>query len=147
MKRTKLAVLMAALAVAAIMGFSAISYAWPGRHMGPPPGLTQEQHQQARQMRAEHFKAVNPLQQQLFAKQSELRALYYNDSKPSEAQVQGLIKEVAELQARIYAANSELQAQMSAQGIQRGWGHGGGSWDHKSRGWGHGGGPRGGCGF
>lgn len=108
-----------------------------------------------RDYHAEFRAKVAPLHEQLAAKRSELAA-QYNGGTADETKVQALIKDIAVLQARIYAAGLEYESAYSAQmasdgdsgydnygycGGVRGrgaWGHGGG-WSH-GEGWDHGGG-------
>lgn len=115
-----------ALAVAVIAGYSGMVYAWDNHHMnrGYYNNMNQEDQQKYQELQAEHFKQVNPLRQQLFARQSELKSLYLNNPNPDQAQVQSMTKEIADLQARLYAAQAEFQAQTGQHGPMMGYGGG-----------------------
>lgn len=151
MKKTKITALTLAFAMVAFLGWNGVSFAWSGNHMGGGNGagqnLTPEQYNKLQQLKGEYFNLTNPLQQQLYAKQSELKALYYNNSSVDQTKVQSLTQEIADLQAKLYAANVEFEGKINAQGIpvNAGWHNNGNNWGHGSgHGGGHGGGHRGG---
>lgn len=53
---------------------------------------------------------IAPLEQQLYAKQAELDAIYAS-AQPDTARAQQLFKEIGELQGQLFAAQTELRAQ------------------------------------
>lgn len=126
MRLSKLTGFTLALVMVAILGLSTISHARGGNHIGygnGGPAMSEERYTQMREMRMERFKAINPLQQELFAKQSELQALYYSSDKPDSAKTQALVKEIGEIKAKIYAIDADYDAKLNALGISnRGFG-------------------------
>lgn len=131
MKKTSLRSATLALALAAIVGFSGTALARGPMYGHPGMNMTPEQYSAMQETYAEFDKTILPLRQQMFAKQSELQALYYNGTPESDPKVQALIKDINDLDAKLYAANGELRARMSEKGIpfgpgmRHGYGHGG----------------------
>lgn len=139
MKKTKITALTLAFALITFLGWNGAAFAWSGNHTGGGYGagqnLTPEQYNKVQQLKSEYFKLTNPLQQQLYAKRSELKALYYNNSNADKAKVQNLTQEIADLQAKLYAADVELESKINVQGIPVNMG-----WHNNGNNWGHGGG-------
>lgn len=116
---------------------------------------------------------VAPIQQQLYAKEAELDAVYANP-QPDTAKAQQLFKEIGDLRGQLFAAEAELRSQVGDSGApyggmhhpgefsgyndsydgmhhpgefsQSGYrGNRGGNWGHRGGGYmGHGGGHHGG---
>ncbi|GFH62464.1 MAG: hypothetical protein ZNDK_0235 [Candidatus Desulfovibrio kirbyi] len=121
MNKRTLRLSIIALTMAALLGVAGMADAygpWGKNDMSP------EQHAAMQEMYAESGKTIQPLQQQLYAKQAELDALYYKDTPLNDPAVQALKKEVNDLDAKLYAAHAELRAKMDAKGIPYGRGAG-----------------------
>jgi hypothetical protein len=86
-------------------------------HMMGQAGMTPEQHQAAQDRYIEFEKKMQPLRKQLYAKRAELDALYYSEAPQNDAKIQSLIKDIAELDARLYAAHLEMRKQMGDQAM------------------------------
>lgn len=104
-----------ALGMAVIIGISGTAFAYPGGHRGAG-AMTQEQQAAAQEIYAEHDQKTAPLRQQLMAKRSELDALYYSQNTDS-GKAQSLYKEIADIQARLFTANTDLRKKLSDKGI------------------------------
>ncbi|MDR2820741.1 MAG: hypothetical protein LBB60_09475 [Desulfovibrio sp.] len=123
MKKSKL--LLSFLALAILSGVSgaanAGSHGYRGMNMPP------EQYAAMQEAYAEAGRTIQPLEQQLYARQAELDALYYKDIPQSDPKSQALIKEIGELEAKLYAARSEMRAKLGDKGFAPGRGawHGG----------------------
>jgi hypothetical protein len=118
----------------------------PGGH--PGMSLTPEQFAAMQEIHAEFSKRIQPLQQDLYAKQAELDAFRFKGTPYEDPAVQKLIREIDDLDTQLYAAHKELRARMNAGGIPyygHGMGPGYGGW-HRGPGYGRYGGP-GPCGF
>jgi zinc resistance-associated protein len=147
----KIALTMA-LTLAVALGSAGIALA---RHHAYQ-NMTPEQYQAVQEGYAEFDRTTEPLRRQMYAKQAELDALYYRDVPQNDPKVQALVKEVADLDARLYAAGQDLNKRLNDKGVPAyggmgnrpgcpmwgmpGYGHGGGMMGH---------GPmrRGGCGW
>ena len=149
MKKSKLTVTIMAMLTVAAIGFAAIAIAGPhyGQMWGPHHGMQSNvspEHNKAMQDAYIKFdQKTQPLQQQLYAKQAELDALYYNGTPPNDPKVQSLMKEMVDLDMRLSEAHLEIRKQMAGMGIpfyggRMEAGYGGHAW--------HGGGRGGGCG-
>lgn len=60
---------------------------------------------------------VAPIQQQLYAKQAELDAVYANP-QPDTAKAQQLFREIGDLRGQLFAAEAELRSQVGDSGGQ-----------------------------
>lgn len=116
---------------------------------------------QAQEAYNAYSQKVAPIEQQLFAKQAELDAVYANP-QPDTAKAQQLYKDIAELKGQLFAAQAELRSQVGDSGapyagmhhpgeFSQGGGYGnmghrgGGYMGHRGGGYmGHGGGHHGG---
>jgi Spy/CpxP family protein refolding chaperone len=99
--------------------------------------LSSEQWSKVASLRDAHMKAVMPIQNQLFAKNNELRLLW-NQVNPDEAQIKAKGKELGELQMQMRekatqfmldvrkVLTPEQQTKLSAMGPGMGRHHGGG---------------------
>lgn len=117
MKQNMLGATITALVFAMVLGVSGIAFAhghWGGGYNNT---LSPEQQKAMQEMRAEFDSKIRPLQQQFYAKQAELDALYYKGTPQDNPKVQSLIKELSELDTRLYAAFGELHRQMSEKGL------------------------------
>ena len=64
----------------------------------------------------EHLKVIAPLQQQILAKQAEISAQYAGD-KPDAGRIQALTADLGTLNAKMYAEQSALHAQLVKSGM------------------------------
>lgn len=115
MKRTKVTSTVMALAFALALGFVGIASAQP--HMMGYQNMSPEQHKVMQDTCAEFDKKVEPLRQQLYAKQTELNALYSKGTQQSDPKVQSLTKEIGDLDGKLYAARADLRKQLNDKGI------------------------------
>lgn len=142
--------LAATFTLIVFLSCSGTAFAWRGNHMGGGYGagqnLTAEQYNKLQQLQNEYFNLTYPLEQQFYAKQAELNALYYNNSNIDGDKVQSLTQEIAALKTKLYTANTEFEGKISAQGISVNpgwynnagyWGHGGYGGHHGGHGWRH----------
>ena len=106
-----------ALALTAVIGFAGTSSAQGHRGYGYYDDMSPEQQKAMQEMRAEFDNKIRPLQQQFFAKQAELDALYYKGAPQDDPKVRSLIKEVNDLDAKLYAAYGDLRRQMNEKGL------------------------------
>ncbi|CAK7041674.1 MAG: hypothetical protein DELT_02852 [Desulfovibrio sp.] len=151
MKKSRILTMLAAVGMVSILGFAGVANANPlwhgnsGWHGGGGAGVTQEQQTALQQIYADYDKQAAPLQRQLQAKRAELEALYYGGNKDS-SKVQTLFRETGDIEAKLFALNSELRTKLEAQGFSgyggqagmngynyRG-GHGGGHGGHRGGG-------------
>jgi hypothetical protein len=79
--------------------------------------LSPEQQKAAQEIQAAFDARIRPVQQQFFAKQAELDALYYRGTPQNDPQVQSLMKEIRNLDAELYAAFAELRKQVNDKDI------------------------------
>ena len=128
MKRTTIFPGAASLALAALLGLSGLAFAGPGRGHHPEMDMTPEQYTASQEVRNEFHQKIRPLQRQMFAKEAELDALYYNGVAENDPRVQGLLKEADDLKVRLQALHGEMRSRMKERGVPqaygRGWGHG-----------------------
>lgn len=138
MKRSHIITTTLALGMAVIIGMAGVASAYPGSHGWGNTAMNQEQQAAAQEIFAEHAKAVSPLHQQLMAKRAELEALSYGKNV-DDAKAQALFREVADIKAKLFKANSDLRAKLEAKGIAGGYGGHGGHRGGNGYGWGCGG--------
>ncbi|GAB6124938.1 Spy/CpxP family protein refolding chaperone [Humidesulfovibrio idahonensis] len=82
-----------------------------GPMMGPLAQLSPEKQEAARKLMAENAKAMFPLHQSLYAKFAELEAL--NAAGDGESgKAKAVIRDIADLNAKMLVANSKFRAQM-----------------------------------
>lgn len=127
MKRLQMMTATLALGMAVILGAAGIASAYPGGHGygWGNTGMNQEQQAAAQEIFAEHAKVVSPLHQQMMAKRAELEALSYGKNV-DDAKIQSLYREIGDINAKLFKANSDLRAKLEAKGITGGFGgHGG----------------------
>lgn len=139
MIESRISTVLAALGMVAILGFAGVANANPLYHRGGGNALTPEQQTALQKIYSDYDKQVMPLQNQLQAKRAELDALYYNNSGES-SKAQTLFREAADIEAKIFALNSQLRSKLEGQGFagyagMNGYHNGGGH----NRGGGHGG--------
>ena len=167
MKRTKITSTVMVLAFALVLGFAGIASAQP--HMGYQ-NMSPEQYKVMQDTCAEFDKKAEPLRQQLYAKQTELNTLYQQGTPQSDSKVQSLVKDIGDLDGKLYAVRADFRKQLNDKGVpvyggmgygygcpmmgMTGHGHGGGMMGHGGGMMGHGGGmmghgmmQRGGCGW
>ena len=116
-----------ALVLVALLGFSGLANAqmmgpgmMGGQGMGMMGGnmmgLTPEKQAAMQKIYSEHYTATAQLRQQIFAKQSELNAQLYGGAT-DDKKVQGLTKEIGDLNARLFEAQVNLKRQLTKEGI------------------------------
>ena len=98
MKRTKVTSTVMALAFALVLGFAGIAGAQP--HMMGYQNMSPEQYKVMQDMHVEFDKKAEPLRQQLYAKQAELNALYYQGTPQNDPKVQSLLKDIGDLDGK-----------------------------------------------
>jgi zinc resistance-associated protein len=96
-------------------------------HGGP---LSPEQFTAMQEIHAEFYKRVQPLQQDLYDRQAELEALLFKGAAYDNPEVQKLMREIDDLDTKLYTAQKELRSRMIAKGIPprgsgMGWRYGG----------------------
>ena len=79
--------------------------------------LTPQQFAAMQEIHADFYKRLQPLYQDLYAKQTELDAFRYRNVPYDDPAVQKLLREIEDLDAKLYAAHKEMRAQMNAKGI------------------------------
>ena len=144
MKNFRLISTATAMAFAAFIGLTGVAGANPLYHNWMAPGLTQEQQAAMQQVYLDYEKQILPLQRQLEDKRVELDALYYGNSGDS-GKAKTLLQEAADIEAKIFAANSEFRSKLEAKGVagfdgyygMNTYGYGGHrGWGGHHRGWG-----------
>ena len=123
MNRIRMLATVAALGIATTIGAAGTASAFSGHSGWNGQPVTQEQQAAAQEVFAEYNKRAAPLQQQLMAKRSELDAQYYGQ-KTDDARVQALFKEIADIESKLYAADTELRTKLVDKGLDTG-GYGG----------------------
>lgn len=136
-----LALLSGLLATAA---FSGTAEAYRGNCGWGGAQLTPEQQTAAQEIYSQHDKAAGPLYQQLAAKRAELEAQRFAE-KPDSGKVQGLFREIADIEARLFTINTEFRSRLSDKGIACP--GGGGGYHNQGYGGYHGGRHNGGSGY
>ncbi|HCL6053591.1 MULTISPECIES: hypothetical protein [Citrobacter] len=102
-----------AISVTIILGIAGSASANPERSQGVSP----EQQDVIGKIYSEYDSKTLPLQQKIIVKQSELDALFYEGSEKNTAKIQSLIKEIGELRAQKYAAQSEMRSRLDEAGV------------------------------
>jgi Spy/CpxP family protein refolding chaperone len=116
MKRT--AMVMSLVAVLALTASAALAWG-PGRGMGGGrgngfpaiPNLTAEQSSKITALREAHLKGIEPLQQGLLTKRTELRALWQS-SNPDEAAIKAKQKEILDLRSQLQDKATDLRLEI-----------------------------------
>lgn len=127
MKTSRMHILTLMLALVALLGLSGLANAQimgPGMMGGPGMGmmggnmygLTPEKQAAAQKLYADFYAKTATLRQQLNAKQYELNTLLYSPTQ-DEKKVQGLSKEIADLSAKLYEAQTAFQNQLAKEGL------------------------------
>jgi len=132
MKRIKMFAAALAVGAAILVGTGGTAMAYPGNHWGGQ-GMNQEQQAAIQKEYADHYQAIAPLQQELMAKRSELEAMYYGNTVDNN-KVQSLFKNIADLEAKLFTANTAFQKKLADKGIPYGgygMGYGGGYGGHR----------------
>lgn len=139
--KTKILIGMAVVLAVALVASAALASPGYGRGAGygtgygvpPVSNLTPEQATKMQSIREAQFKDISPLQQQLLAKKTELRAAWLLQN-PDQAKINTLQKDILNLNAKIQerATNARLearkvltpeqQAQLTAYGAGMGYG-------------------------
>lgn len=140
MKKPRLMTMLAVFGLVSVLGLSGIANANPLYHSGTSAAMTQEQQTALQQIYADYEKQAAPLQRQLQAKRAELDALYYNNNGDS-SKAKTLFREISDLEAKLFAVDSDLRSKLEAKGISSYGRNGGSGYAH---GGGHGGRHRGG---
>ena len=129
------AMALAASAALAGPGYGRGAGYGPGYGNPPISNLTPEQATKIQSIREAQFKDIVPLQQQLFAKRTELRSLWLSQN-PDQVKINTLQKEIlnigGQLQEKATNARFEMrkvltpeqQAQLTVYGFGRGYGKG-----------------------
>jgi hypothetical protein len=115
-----------------------LAFAGMAHARGHWSSLTPQQFAAMQEIYADFHKRIQPMQQEMYAKQAELDAFRFRDLPHDDPGVQKLLREIEDLDAKLYAAHKEMRAQMNAKGVpfhSRGRSYGG-------MGPGHGGGGR-----
>ena len=115
MKRTKVTSTVMALAFALVLGFAGIAGAQS--HMMGYQNMSPEQYKVMQDMHVEFDKKAEPLRQQLYAKQAELNALYYQGTPQNDPKVQSLLKDIGDLDGKLYAVRADFRKQLNSKGI------------------------------
>lgn len=102
-----------AISMTFILGITGYANANTDRYQG----ITPEQQLAIGKIYSEYDSKTQPLQQKIIVKQSELDALLYEGGEKNTAKIQSLIKEVGELKAQRYAAQSEMRSKLDEAGI------------------------------
>jgi hypothetical protein len=105
------------LALALTLGLAGTAAA-----QGPQGGcgyysLSPEQQKAAQEIQAAFDARIRPVQQELFAEQAELDALYYRGTPQNDPKVQSLMKKIRTLDSELYAAVAEQRKQMNDKDI------------------------------
>ncbi|MGF7167867.1 hypothetical protein FHW04_004266 [Pantoea sp. AN62] len=79
-------------------------------------GMTPDQQISVNKIYSEYEKTISPLQQQLIIKQAEFDSITYGGTSQDTEKAQSLIREIGELNAKIYAARSEMRSKLEAFG-------------------------------
>jgi Spy/CpxP family protein refolding chaperone len=138
MKQRILILTVLALGVAVLIGAGTASAnpAWHGnQHDGSYySNLTPDQQTEAQKLFSTHAQKVEPLRQQMYAKRAELDDLYSSD-KADSSKAQTLLKEIADIETKLYNAHMEFRKNLDAQGLNT-VGMGPGYGDGRGRGYG-----------
>ena len=118
MKAKTLTIVMA-LFVLALFASAAIAGPGYGRGMGYGPGygvppvsnLTQEQTTKIQTIREAQLKEIAPLQQQLLAKKTELRAAWLSQN-PDQAKISALQKDILNISAKLQEKTTNARFEM-----------------------------------
>ena len=118
MKAKTLTIVMA-LFVLALFASAAIAGPGYGRGMGYGPGygvppvsnLTPEQVSKIQGITEAHLKEIAPLQQQMLAKRTELRAAWLSPN-PDQAKINALQKDILNLNARLQEKSTSARLEM-----------------------------------
>jgi Spy/CpxP family protein refolding chaperone len=110
----KIAVTMSLLLAVALMASAAFARPWGGRFygMGPMvPSLTPEQSQKILALQQAHLEKITPVQQELFAKKTELRNLWLSQN-PDQAKISALQKEIFDLVDQVQKESISLRTEI-----------------------------------
>lgn len=143
--KTRMSILTLSLALVAVLGLAGMASAQgmmgggmmggsgmggmgmmggPGMGMGGMYGMAPEKQAAIQKLYVEYNTATAPVRQQLFAKQSELSALYYSGTTDTK-KFQTLTREIGDLNAKLYEAQMNLRNQLAKEGVPAsGMGHG-----------------------
>ncbi len=141
--KTRMSILTLSLALVAVLGLAGMASAQgmmgqgmmgqgmmgqgmmgQGMGMGGMYGMSPEKQAVIQKLYVEYNTATAPVRQQLFAKQSELSALYYGGTTDAK-KFQTLTREIGDLNAKLYEAQMNLRNQLAKEGVPAsGMGHG-----------------------
>ena len=112
---------LSSLALAVLLAFSgpALSQPCAGQWGGGPAGprLTAEQVREIRQLHENHWKTVQPLMQQRYAKLAEMEHLLAAGLQPDDAKLQAARTDLRAIDAKLYAAEAALLKQLGEKGV------------------------------
>lgn len=115
--KTRMNILTLSLALVAVLGIAGMANA-QGYMMGGPGmmnGMAPEKQAAVQKAYDDYAVATDQLNQQLFAKQAELNALY-NSGSADTGRVQTLTREIGDLNGKLYAAQANLRKQLAKTG-------------------------------
>lgn len=135
MKKVRIVLMALALCAVGVFGATGMANAQPGMHGGGYPYYSNMSPETQAAMQ-KHWNTVDPLRQQLFAKQAELDAKIASGA--SDAEISSVTKEINNLSAKLTEAQVQMQREMAKQGMPYG-GHMGGYGHRGGMGYGHGG--------
>ncbi|MBQ9451841.1 MAG: hypothetical protein IJU65_00905 [Desulfovibrio sp.] len=111
----------ASLALVALLALPGVAAAQPGYGYGygcdGPMGMTDEQVANVRQLHRTHWEKTQPLMQERFAKLAELDHLYAAGAKDDDAKVQAALKDLRNIDGKLYAAEADMLRQMGEKGV------------------------------
>lgn len=87
-----------------------------GHGMAMPANLSPEKQAAVQKLYTDLNAATGPVRQQLYAKQSELNALYYSGTTDTK-KFQALSREIGDLNAKLYEAQANLRTQLAKEGV------------------------------
>jgi hypothetical protein len=76
-------------------------------------GMNPEQYKTMQDAYVEFDKKIQPLRQQLYAKQAELDMLFNSETPQNDPKVQSLMKEISDLDVKLYGVHLEMRRQMN----------------------------------
>jgi len=115
--KTRMNILTLSLALVAVLGIAGMANA-QGYMMGGPGmmnGVAPENQAAMQKAYDGYAVATDQLNEQLFAKQAELNALY-NSGSADSGRVQTLTREIGDLNGKLYAAQANLRKQLAKTG-------------------------------
>ena len=117
MKKNIIIGMVAVFAMALVTSSAAWSRIWPGMGNGPgygvPPvsNLTPEQSTKIQAIQQANLKEITPLQEQLFAKRTELRTLWTSQT-PDQARINALQKDILNINTKLQEKSTNARFEM-----------------------------------